>query len=161
MYDLGEANKIYKEMMEKDSSFADKLVKEWRDKMPHQFAKEMFEKHYGKHLHSQEEYDKLLSYIVDNKGDRFSPWSMEDILKIAKEYIDIEEEPYTPIDLCAWSNIKKGDYGSIISDGSKIIRISIADLSDKDFYADPSERAYVWLEKHIERDKKEHKSEDY
>jgi hypothetical protein len=150
MYDLEKANEIYDEMMKEDSLFADKLVKRWREKMPEQFTRTMIEERYGCHILDENTYKEGLQFVLDNKGNKIDPWSKEDILRIAKDYVNIENEDFYPWDLVFWSNVKKGDYGHFITDASKIIRIAIEDLKDKDFYSDPSERAYKWIEYHLE-----------
>ena len=151
MYDLQKANDIYDELMKEDKNFADKLVKKWRNKMPDEFIKTMVEARYGCHILDENTYKKGLEFVKDYKGNKIDAWSKDDILKIAKDYVNIENEDFYDWDLVFWSNVKKGDYGHFITDPTKIIRIAIEDLTDKDYYDDPSERAYKWIEYHIEK----------
>ena len=151
MYDLQKANEIYDEMMKEDSSFADKLVKRWREKMPEQFSRTMIEERYGCHILDENTYKEGLQFVKDNKGNKVDTWSKDDVLRIAKDYINIENEDFYPWDLVFWSQVKKADYGHFITDASKIIRIAIEDLKDKDYFDDPSERAYKWIEYHLDK----------
>jgi len=154
-YDLMEADKIYAELLREDSEFLKKFMKKFRDTMPEQYAKEMHIERYGCHITSPELYEKGLSFITDNKGEEITFWTVDEVKKIARDYINIDEQDFYDYDLALWSNVKKGDYGSFISDASRIIRIAIADLTDKDYYCDPSERAYKWVEHHINKEKEE------
>jgi len=155
-YDLMEADKIYAEMLKENPDFAKKLVKEWRDKMPENYAKTMYVEKWGCHITSPEMYEKGLSYITDNKKEKISFWTIEEVKKIARDYINIDDQDFYDHDLALQSNIKKGDYGSFMTDASKIIRAAIADLTDEDYpWGDPSERAYKWVEAHIKEEQEE------
>ena len=159
MYDLQKADEIYAELMKEDSSFADKLIKKWRLKMPAEFSKTMIEERYGCHILDENTYKEGLEFVKDNKGNKIDPWSKDDVLRIAKDYVNIENEDFYPWDLVFWSNVKKGDYEHIIPEPVKIIRIAIADLTDKDYYADASERAYKWIEHHLDKEYAEKEKE--
>lgn len=157
MYDLQKADEIYAELMKEDSTFADKLVKKWRKRMPEQFTKTMIEEQYGCHILDEEQYKEGLQFVKDYKGNKIDPWSKDDVLRIAKDYVNIENEDFYPWDLVFWSQVKKGDYEHIVSEPAKIIRIAISDLIDKDYYDDPSERAYKWIEYHLDKKYSEEK----
>lgn len=155
-YDLLEADKIYAEMLRENPEFAKELVKEWRDDMPEQYAKKMYQERYGCHITSPEMYEKGLSFITDNKGEKITFWSVDEVKKIARDYVNLDEQDFYDHDIALWANVKKGDYGSFISDASRIIRIALADLMDADYpHGDASERAYKWVECHIEKEKEE------
>lgn len=151
-YDYDLADEIYNEEVAKDSEFNKKLVMEWRKDMRDGFAKKMYQIRYGCHIFDEHEYEEGTSYITDNKENKITLWPIEDIKKIASNYITIEDEKFKEYDLYLWANVKKADVYGIESDPVKIIKMAIADLKDKDYpYFQPEERAYKWLEAHREK----------
>lgn len=156
MHNLETANKIFYDMQKEDPNFAKKLVLQWRDLMPEEFAKVMHLAKWGYHIVSKDLYDKGLKFITNNQGQPIDPWSVEEILKVARNYINIDEEPYYDYDLAMMTNILKGDILPIVKDPEKVVLIAIEFLSDKDFPDyDASERAYRWVECHIKKEKAE------
>ena len=111
---------------------------------------------FGCHIYNEEMGKKAMSYIKDSNGmQRPQMWSYDDVMKIAKNYVNIEDEDFYEWDLVVWANVKYYDYANIETEPSKIIRISIAHLTDKDYpFSPPDERAYHWYMEHKE---KEHK----
>ena len=111
---------------------------------------------FGCHIYNEEMGKKAMSYIKDINGmQRPQMWSYDDVMKIAKNYVNIEDEDFYEWDLVVWANVKYYDYANIETEPSKIIRISISDLTDKDYpFSPPDERAYHWYMEHKE---KEHK----
>lgn len=108
---------------------------------------------FGCHIYNEEMAKKAMSYMKDSNGiQRPQMWSYDDVMKIAKNYVNIEEEDFYEWDLVVWANVKYYDYANIETEPSKIIRISIADLTDKDYpFSPPDERAYHWYMKHKEK----------
>lgn len=156
MYDLEMADKIFLEMSMEDADFAKKLVKKWRDKMPLQYCQEMQIAKWGSHIISKNFYEKGLEFIKDENGKPIEPWSVEDILNVAKNYIKIDEEPYYELDLAMQTNILKGDIFPIVKDPEKVVLIAINFLSDEDYpFSEPSERAYKWVECHLDKQQEE------
>lgn len=156
MYDLEMADKIFLEMSMEDPDFAKKLVKKWRDKMPSEYCKEMQMVKWGCHIISKSFYEKGLEFIKDKNGKPIEPWSVEDILNVAKNYIKIDEEPFYELDLAMQSNILKSDILPIVKEPEKVVLIAIEFLNDGDFpFYDPSERAYRWVECHLDKQQKE------
>lgn len=156
MYDIETADKIFTELLRDDPDFAKKIVKQWREKMPHEYIKIMQMAKWGCHIISKDFYDKGLKFITDNQDKPIETWSIEDILNIAKKYINIEDEPYYELDLAMMANILKGDILPIVKDPEKVVLIAIEFLSDVDYpFNDPSERAYRWVECHLDKERKE------
>lgn len=156
MHNLETADKIFFDMQKDDPNFAKKLVLQWRELMPEEYAKVMYLAKWGKHIVTRELYDKGLQFIVDNQGEKIETWTVDEILNVAKKYINIDEEPYYNYDLAMMTNILKGDIFPIVKDPEKVILIAIEFLSDMDFPEyDASERAYHWVECHLKKQKKE------
>lgn len=158
MLDLDTADKIFHDMQKQDPNFAKKLVLQWRELMPEQYAEVMHLAKWGYHIVSKDLYNKGLKFITNNQDQPIETWSVEEIMNIAKKYINIEEEPYYEYDLAMMTNILKGDIFPIVQDAEKVVLIAIEFLSDVDFPEyDASERAYRWVECHIKKQKEEFK----
>ena len=158
MLDLDTADKIFHDMQKQDPNFAKKLVLQWRELMPEQYAEVMHLAKWGYHIVSKDLYNKGLKFITNNQDQPIETWSVEEIMNIAKKYINIEEEPYYEYDLAMMTNILKGDIFPIVQDAEKVVLIAIEFLSDVDFPEyDASERAYRWVECHIKKQKEEYK----
>ena len=156
MHDLETADKIFHEMQKNDPNFAKKLVMQWRELMPEEYAKVMWLAKWGYHIVSKDLYDKGLKFITNNQNEPIDTWTVEEIMNVAKNYINIEDEPYYEYDLAMMTNILKGDIFPIIKDAEKVVLIAIEFLSDSDFPEyDASERAYRWVECHIKKQKAE------
>ena len=63
-YDLEKATEIYMNKVKEDENFAEKMVEIWKQKMPKDFAKFMYESEYGCHIVEKDMYDEAISYIV-------------------------------------------------------------------------------------------------
>lgn len=151
MYNLETANKLYTKMKKEEPDFANKLVKQWRELMPEEFAKVIYCEYYGKHIVNKEQYDKGISFIKGQNGNPPKIWTMEEAQKILSNYIrDYEQEQFYNYDAFLWLNIKRNDYPKL--DENDIAYITYEDLNDKDFYADPSERAFLWVEGHLKKE---------
>lgn len=160
MHNLETADKIFHEMIKNDPNFAKKLVLQWRELMPEEYAKVMHLAKWGYHIVTRDLYDKGLKFIVNNQHQPIDTWEVEEILNVAKNYINIEEEPYYNYDLAMMTNILKGDIFPIVKDAEKVVLIAIEFLSDADFPEyDASERAYRWVECHLSKQKKELENE--
>ncbi len=138
---------LYNELKKENLNLDNDMVMMFLENMPKE-AKETLEiMQYGKHIISKSLYEEALRHIKDKSGNSIVPWSLQDVMKIASNYINIDDEKFFDYDLALWANVKRGDYGHIEKEPSKIIEIAIADLKDKDFpYYDASERAYCWAE---------------
>lgn len=104
------------------------------------------------HIGSKDVAKLAEPYITNHKGEHIGfKWSYEDVINVARNYINIDDAEFYPCDLWVWANVKYGDMGHIINDSQMIIKYAISELTDSDFpfYA-ASQRAYYWLKKHIE-----------
>ncbi len=160
MFDLDKADKIFYEMQKDDPNFAKKLVLQWRDLMPEQYAEVMHLAKWGSHIVSKNLYEKGLEFICNNQKEPIQTWTVEEIMNVAKKYINIDEEPYYDYDLSMMTNILKGDIFPIVKEPEKVVLIAIEFLSDADFPEyDASERAYRWVMCHIKKQKEEMEKE--
>ena len=158
MHSLKDADYIFKEMMEENPHFAKELIMQFRTEMPEEYIKSMFEARYGKHIIDKSYYEQGLKFIKDKDGNPITPWTIEEVEKISRDYINnIDDEEFFIYDLAMQANIYKADFSSVISDASKIIRMAILSLKDTDnpFFEDASERAYCWVYKHLCREEEE------
>ena len=152
MFDISKANEIYLNKMKDDPHFAQHLIEDWRERMPEEFSKRMYEEEYGCHIVDEAMYNQGLLYIKDHKGNILDPWNKADILKVVREYIDIDKEDFYDYDIAMMANIFKGDFYHRVNDSTKIILMAMDALRDNDFpYFDPSERAYKWVYAHMKK----------
>lgn len=153
MFDIMKANEIYLHKLKENPHFAQHLIDSWKEQMPEQFARRMYEEEYGCHIVDEDTYKQGLMFIKDNRGDVLDPWSKADILKIVRDYIDIDKEDFYDFDIAMMANIFKGDFYHRVNDSTKIILMAIDALKDNDFpYFNPSERAYKWVMAHLHHD---------
>lgn len=142
---------LYEEMKKENMNLDRDMVMTFLQEMPCEAKETLETMRYGKHIVRKSMYEEAVKLIRDNNDNPIVPWSPNDVLKIAANYINIEDEPFFELDLALWANVKRGDYGHIESEPSKIVRIAISDLCDKDYpHGDPSERAYCWAKSAIE-----------
>lgn len=159
MYDLQTADRLFKEMMAEDPRFAEKLVKEWRLLMPQEYSKTIYCKRFGKHIIDLEQYKTGLSFIKGQNGQKPQIWTTEEAEKILNSYIkDYENEDFYKYDAFLWLNVRRNDYPRI-NDPNEIAYIVYEDLHDFDLPFDPSERAFCWVEEHIDKEKEEFEQE--
>lgn len=149
MYDLEKADKIYSEKLMEDPKFAEKLMDRFREKMPEEFIKTMFEEEYGCHIVDKDMYDEAVSLLKwsDDRGSG-AKWSVEDILKLAN--INFREKDYYEYDYAYVVNMLWSDYGHIFTETSYYLKMAKAYLEDPDYMGKPDERAYKNAIKRIE-----------
>lgn len=111
---------------------------------------------YDKHIGTKDVAMLAEPFILNNKGEHIGfKWSYENVMNVAKNYIDIEEQEFYPCDLFVWANVKYGDRQHRTTDASEIIKQAIDELTDKDFpYYPAHHRAYCWVKKHVENEEK-------
>ena len=149
MYDLIKANEIYKEKLENNPKFSHELVLEWRDKMPEQFTKRMYEEKYGCHIVTEEMYDEAVSLLKwqDNRG-KGEKWTVDDIIKSSG--IDFKNKEYYEYDYAYIVNMLYSDYCHIFSEQGYYLKMAKAYLEDPDYMGNADERAYKNAIKRIE-----------
>ena len=149
MYDIEKADKIYSEKLMEDKKFAEKLIDKFREKMPEEFVKTMFEEEYGCHIVNEDMYDEAVS-LLKWSDDRCSgaKWSVEDILKLAN--INFREKDYYEFDYAYVVNMLWSDYGHIFTETSYYLKMAKAYLEDPDYMGKSDERAYKNAVKRIE-----------
>lgn len=149
MYDIEKADKIYAEKLMEDPKFAEKLMDKFRDKMPEEFVKTMFEEEYGCHIVDRSIYDEAVSLLEwsENRGSG-AKWSVEDILKLAN--IDFSNKNYYEYDYAYVVNMFQSDYGHIFTEPSYFLKMAKAYLEDPDYMGKADERAYKNAIKRIE-----------
>ena len=149
MYDIEKADKIYAEKLMEDPKFAEKLMDKFRDKMPKEFVKTMFEEEYGCHIVDRSIYDEAVSLLEwsENRGSG-AKWSVEDILKLAN--IDFSNKNYYEYDYAYIVNMLWSDYGHIFTEPSYFLKMAKAYLEDPDYMGKADERAYKNAIKRIE-----------
>lgn len=153
-YDIIEADSIYEEMLLDNPNYDHELVKHWRDNMPEQFAKRMYEDKYGKHIVDEDFYETAVSYL--NWGGRHgAKWTLADISTLAK--INFDEKPYYEMDFAFVVNKLYADNCAIINDASYFLRMAQAYLESKNYPGKPDERAYLDACELIDYYKKEDK----
>lgn len=145
-----------KHIIEKNKDNMADFVIEMYELYPDEVEKMIDELYNGCHIHDEQLYEQGLEYIKNVKGEYIDTWSVEDIKKVASNHIELDKQEFTVYDLALWANVKKGDYGNIETEATKIIKMAIQDLKDKDFpYFEPSERAYRWLKANRSKAKEE------
>lgn len=145
-------NRLYK-IRQENSNFDKQMVDEFAKRMPKLLDVLIDGMEYDKHIGSKEVAMLAEPFITNNKGEHIGfKWTYDDVLSVAKSYVDFEKVDFYEYDLFVWSNVKYGDMGHITTDAGTIIKYAIAELSDSDFPFYPaSQRAYCWLKKHIEQ----------
>ena len=141
MYNVNEADKIYRQKLKEDNLYAQRFMDRFREKMPDEFAKAVFEEEYGCHIIDRDMYDKAVSYFEwSNDKGMGAKWSVEDIEKLSG--IDFDDKDYYLLDYAYVVNMLYSDYGHIFSDPSYYLKMAKAYLEDPDYCGDPDERAY-------------------
>ena len=138
-YDLIEADKIYKEKLKDDPEYDHKLVMHWKENMPEQFAKRMYEDKYGCHIVDEDLYEEAVGLLKWN-GRHGAKWTVSEISSLSR--INFEEKPYYEMDFAYMVNSLYADFCNIFSDASYYIKMAQAYLEDIDYPGNSDERAY-------------------
>lgn len=138
-YDLIEADKIYKEKVRENPNFDHDLVLHWKDNMPEQFAKRMYEEKYGCHIVDEDMYEDAIALLSWN-GRHGAKWTVNEIVTLSR--INFEEKPYYEMDYAYVVNCMYADFCTIISDASYYLKMAVAYLESKNYQGKSDERAY-------------------
>lgn len=143
-----------KQIRKENPNFDKELVNEFANKMENLLLVMIDGKEFDNHIGTKEVAKLAEKFITDNKGVHIGfRWNYDDVINIARNYINLDDAPFYPTDLWVWANVKYGDIGHLITDSQTVIRYAISELTDDDFpFYDASQRAYCWLKKHIENE---------
>lgn len=149
MYDLTKADEFYEELKIADPEFDHKMMKCFRKRMPHQFAKLMYEKKHGHHLVTKEQYDEAASLLkwIEDKGSG-PKWKVEEIVKLSN--IDFDNKKYHPHDFAYAVNMLYAENCNTLTEPSYYLKMAKNFLENPNYPGDPSERAYHCAMKRIE-----------
>ncbi len=137
---------------QENPNFDKKMVDIFAKNMPELLLVMIDGEEYDKHIGTKDVAMLAEPFITDSKGEPIGfKWTYDDVMGVAKNYINIDDAEFYPCDLFVWANVKYGDMSHIINDAGSIIKYAISELTDEDFPFYPaSQRAYCWLKKHLE-----------
>ena len=146
-------NRLYK-IRQENSNFDKQMVDEFAKRMPKLLDVLIDGMEYDKHIGSKEVAMLAEPFITNNKGEHIGfKWTYDEVISVAKSYVDFDKVDFYEYDLFVWANVKYGDMQHITTDAGTIIRYAISELTDADYPFYPaSQRAYCWLKKHIEHE---------
>ena len=146
---------LYREVKAENPKLDEELISDFMYRMKDIAYNTLMEKKFGCHITNGTQFESAMKYLKDGTGSHVHPkWSYDDVIRIAKSYIDIDQEDFYDWDLATQANIFYYDYGNIESEPSRVIRLAISSLKDADYpFSAPDERAYHWWKAHEEKDK--------
>lgn len=129
----------YKELKKDNPNIDNELIMTIIDQMPQEAICVFDYMLYGYHIVSKEMYEDAVDCLVNQDGSKGAKWSLTEIEN--KINIDFDNKDYTLMDYAYTLNMKYSDIGDLIST-DMLMKIAKRYLEDKDYYGDPSERAY-------------------
>lgn len=129
----------YKELKKDNPNIDNELIMTFIDQMPQEAICVFDYMLYGYHIVSKEMYEDAVDCLVNQDGSKGAKWSLIEIEN--KINIDFDNKDYTLMDYAYTLNMKYSDIGDLIST-DMLMKIAKRYLEDKDYYGDPSERAY-------------------
>lgn len=129
----------YKELKKDNPNIDNELIMTFIDQMPQEAICLFDYMLYGYHIVSKEMYEDAVDCLVNQDGSKGPKWSLTEIEN--KINIDFDNKDYTLMDYAYTLNMKYSDIGDLIST-DMLMKIAKRYLEDKDYYGDPSERAY-------------------
>lgn len=129
----------YKELKKDNPNIDNELIMTFIDQMPQEAICVFDYMLYGYHIVSKEMYEDAVNCLVNQDGSKGAKWSLTEIEN--KVNIDFDNKDYTLMDYAYTLNMKYSDIGDLIST-DMLMKIAKRYLEDKDYYGDPSERAY-------------------
>ena len=129
----------YKELKRDNPNIDNELIMTFIEQMPQEAICLFDYMLYGYHIVSKEMYEDAVDCLVNQDGSKGPKWSLTEIEN--KVNIDFDNKDYTLMDYAYTLNMKYSDIGDLIST-DMLMKIAKRYLEDKDYYGDPSERAY-------------------
>lgn len=129
----------YKELKKDNPNIDNELIMTFIEQMPQEAICVFDYMLYGYHIVSKEMYENAVDCLVNQDGSKGAKWSLTEIEN--KINIDFDNKDYTLMDYAYTLNMKYSDIGDLIST-DMLMKIAKRYLEDKDYYGDPSERAY-------------------
>ena len=141
MHDLIKAQEIYEYLRQEDPEFDHKMMLCFKKKMPHEFAKLMYEKKYGHHIYDREMYNEGVDTLkwVEDKG-KGAKWTYDEVIKLSN--INFGAKKYNECDYAYVVNRLYSLYCNVFTEPSYYLKMAKNYLEDPNYPGDPSERAY-------------------
>jgi hypothetical protein len=142
MYNLDKADRLLKRKLEKDPNFTKKLLEKIKEENPQEFARNMMEEAYGRHIGDEDMYQDAVRNLkwVNGKGSG-AKWDKDDLIQ--RSNVDFNEEGYTPYDYAYAVNAHYADYGTISDDPKYYMDMARNYLRNESYYPERgNERAY-------------------
>jgi hypothetical protein len=141
-----EIMKTYEELKRKNPNIDTEMVHHFAKNMPYQFETVINEYEYGCHLMSEDMYNKAVACFENPDGTKGAHWEVDTIKQ--KSGIDFDNKDYTLLDYAYSVNMSYSDRGDLLSQDN-VFKDGKRYLEDKDYYGEPSERAYKDAKKRI------------
>lgn len=129
----------YKELKKDNPNIDNELIMTFIEQMPQEAICVFDYMLYGYHIVSKEIYEDAVDCLVNQDGSKGPKWSLTEIEN--KVNIDFDNKDYTLMDYAYALNMKYSVIGDLIST-DMLMKIAKRYLEDKNYYGDPSERAY-------------------
>lgn len=141
MYNVDKADRLLRRKLEKDPNFTKKLLEKIKEENPEEFARNMMEEAYGKHIGDEEMYNDAVRNLhwVNRRGSG-AKWDKDDLIQ--RSNIDFNEEGYTPYDYAYMVNAHYADYGTISEEPKYYMDMARNYLRNDSFPERGNERAY-------------------
>ena len=141
MYNVDKADRLLKKKLEKDPNFTKKLLEKIKEENPEEFARNMMEEAYGKHIGDTEMYEDAVRNLKwTNRKGSGAKWDKDDLIQ--RSAIDFNEESFTPHDYAYAVNALYADYGNISDDPKYYMTMARDYLRNDSFPEKGGERAY-------------------
>lgn len=141
MYNVDKADRLLKRKLEKDPNFTKKLLEKIKEENPEEFARNMMEEAYGRHIGDEEMYnDAVRNLHWANRKGSGAKWDKDDLIQ--RSNIDFNEEGYTPWDYAYAVNSHYADYGNISEDPKYYMQMAKDYLRNDSYPERGGERAY-------------------
>lgn len=149
MFNLAKADEFYAELESENPHIDHELVMEWRENMPEQFAKKMYEKKYGCHIFDAEMYEESVVHLkwADGHGTG-AKWDVDTIIRLSG--IDFSQVKFYEYDYAYIVNMLYAKFCTTGLDTTSYIKMAKAYLTYDEFGHEADEKAYKHATKHLE-----------